>query len=162
MVTGAVHGGEIGRLFDGLVPAEVIDAYDRLLASGGCAKDQAEAHVLGGAAAGSNGHRGSAAARGGVPGGAAVQDQILPSAVNGARLPRGPSDADPDPAVVRAASALLRLAAERGERVSQRALARRLRGEGHRFANQHLRLIAAAARPGPSQLLQHAAGDGPR
>ncbi len=43
MVTGAVHGGEIGRLFDGLVPAEVIDAYDRLLASGGCAKDRAEA-----------------------------------------------------------------------------------------------------------------------
>jgi len=43
VVTGAVHGGEVRRLFDGLVPAEVIDAYDRLLASGGCAKDQAEA-----------------------------------------------------------------------------------------------------------------------
>ena len=122
----------------------------------------APVHVLGGAAAGSNGHRGLTGARGGVPGGAAVQDQILPSAVNGARLPRGPGDADPDPAVVRAASALLRLAAERGERVSQRALARRLRGNGHRFANQHLRLIATAARPGPSQQFQHPAGDGPR
>jgi len=35
--------------FDGLVPTEVIDAYDRLLAADGCAKDQAEAFV-GGAA----------------------------------------------------------------------------------------------------------------
>jgi DNA-binding CsgD family transcriptional regulator len=32
-------------LFDGLVPAEVIEAYDRLLASDGCAKDQAEALI---------------------------------------------------------------------------------------------------------------------
>jgi DNA-binding CsgD family transcriptional regulator len=32
-------------LFEGLVPAEVIDAYERLLASNGCAKDQAEALV---------------------------------------------------------------------------------------------------------------------
>ena len=32
-------------LFEGLVPAEVIDAYDRLRASDGCAKDQAEALV---------------------------------------------------------------------------------------------------------------------
>jgi DNA-binding CsgD family transcriptional regulator len=35
-------------LFDGLVPAEVIEAYDRLLACGGCAKDQAE-YLAGGA-----------------------------------------------------------------------------------------------------------------
>jgi len=35
----------IGGLFDGLVPAEVIAAYDRLLARDGCAKDQAEALV---------------------------------------------------------------------------------------------------------------------
>jgi len=130
-------------------------------AAGAGSTAAASAHVARGAA-GSNGHRGLTGARGGVPGGAAVQDQILPSAVNGARLPRGPGDADPDPAVVRAASALLRLAAERGERVSQRALARRLRGNGHRFANQHLRLIATAARPGPLQQFQHAAGDGPR
>jgi DNA-binding CsgD family transcriptional regulator len=32
-------------LFDGLLPAEVIDAYDRLLATNGCAKDQADALV---------------------------------------------------------------------------------------------------------------------
>jgi len=35
-------------LFQGLVPAEVIDAYDRLLARDGCAKDQAE-QLVGGA-----------------------------------------------------------------------------------------------------------------
>jgi DNA-binding CsgD family transcriptional regulator len=45
VVTDAVVGGEIRDLFEGLVPAEVIDAYDRLLASHGCAKDQAEALV---------------------------------------------------------------------------------------------------------------------
>ncbi len=37
----------IQGLFDGLVPAEVIEAYDRLLATDGCAKDQAEALVGG-------------------------------------------------------------------------------------------------------------------
>jgi DNA-binding NarL/FixJ family response regulator len=37
-----VHG-----LFEGLVPAEVIDAYEQLLASDGCAKDQADALVGG-------------------------------------------------------------------------------------------------------------------
>jgi DNA-binding CsgD family transcriptional regulator len=37
--------GEMRGLFEGLVPAEVIDAYERLLASNGCAKDQAEALV---------------------------------------------------------------------------------------------------------------------
>jgi len=35
----------IRDLFDGLVPGEVIDAYDRLLASDGCAKDQAGAMI---------------------------------------------------------------------------------------------------------------------
>jgi hypothetical protein len=40
----AVQGG-IRGLFEGLVPGEVIDAYDRLLASNGCAKEQAEALV---------------------------------------------------------------------------------------------------------------------
>jgi hypothetical protein len=32
-------------LFEGLVPAEVIEAYDRLLASDGCAKEQAESMI---------------------------------------------------------------------------------------------------------------------
>lgn len=44
VAAGAAAG--IEGLFDGLVPAEVIEAYDRLLATGGCAKDQAES-VLG-------------------------------------------------------------------------------------------------------------------
>jgi hypothetical protein len=35
----AVRDG-IGGLFDGLVPVEVVEAYDRLLATDGCAKDQ--------------------------------------------------------------------------------------------------------------------------
>jgi DNA-binding CsgD family transcriptional regulator len=37
--------GRIRALFDGLVPAEVIEAYDRLLAADGCAKDEAGALV---------------------------------------------------------------------------------------------------------------------
>jgi hypothetical protein len=45
MVTGAAVRGGIRGLFEGLVPVEVIDAYDRLLAHDGCAKDQAEALV---------------------------------------------------------------------------------------------------------------------
>jgi DNA-binding CsgD family transcriptional regulator len=40
----ALHG-DIRGLFEGLIPGEVIDAYDRLLASNGCAKEQAEALV---------------------------------------------------------------------------------------------------------------------
>jgi DNA-binding CsgD family transcriptional regulator len=44
VAAGTVRGG-IEGLFDGLVPAEVIEAYDRLLATDGCAKDQAEAVV---------------------------------------------------------------------------------------------------------------------
>ncbi len=36
---------DIQGLFDGLVPVEVIEAYDRLLATDGCAKDRAEAMV---------------------------------------------------------------------------------------------------------------------
>jgi DNA-binding CsgD family transcriptional regulator len=43
----AVRAG-IRGLFDGLVPGEVIDAYDRLLASDGCAKDDADTAIGGG------------------------------------------------------------------------------------------------------------------
>jgi DNA-binding CsgD family transcriptional regulator len=42
VVADAAVRSSIRGLFDGLVPGEVIDAYDRLLASDGCAKDQAE------------------------------------------------------------------------------------------------------------------------
>jgi hypothetical protein len=50
LVSGRVVAQTVGRdsirsLFDGLVPVEVIDAYDQPLASNGCAKDQAETLV---------------------------------------------------------------------------------------------------------------------
>ena len=48
MVAAGVVAGGIEGLFDGLVPADVIEAYDRLLATGGCAKEHAES-VVGGA-----------------------------------------------------------------------------------------------------------------
>src|SRR6185437_8349634 len=35
------------RLFDGLIPPELITAYDHLLATGGCAKDTAPAELGG-------------------------------------------------------------------------------------------------------------------
>jgi hypothetical protein len=47
-----------------------------------------------------------------------------------------------DPRLLDAASAIYRDAAARGERLSQRMLARQLRGNGHRFPNEHLRQIA--------------------
>ena len=46
MVAATMADG-IEGLFDGLVPAEVIEAYDRLLATGGCAKEHAESAVGG-------------------------------------------------------------------------------------------------------------------
>jgi len=48
----------------------------------------------------------------------------------------------PGPGLLRDASAIYRDAAARGTRLSQRALARQLRSQGHRFPNEHLRLIA--------------------
>ncbi|HUK68289.1 MAG TPA: helix-turn-helix transcriptional regulator [Streptosporangiaceae bacterium] len=45
MVAASTVRSSIQDLFEGLVPAEVIEAYDRLLASDGCAKDQAETLV---------------------------------------------------------------------------------------------------------------------
>jgi hypothetical protein len=46
------------------------------------------------------------------------------------------------PGLLDAASAIYQDAAARGERLSQRMLARQLRGHGHRFPNEHLRKIA--------------------
>jgi hypothetical protein len=48
----------------------------------------------------------------------------------------------PRPGVLRDASAIYLEAAARGERLSQRTLARKLRSRGHSFPNEHLRLIA--------------------
>jgi DNA-binding CsgD family transcriptional regulator len=45
VVADAAVRADIRGLFEGLVPGGVIDAYDRLLASDGCAKEQAEALV---------------------------------------------------------------------------------------------------------------------
>jgi len=50
--------------------------------------------------------------------------------------------ADPHPGLLRDAAAIYQHAAARGERLSQRALARELRLRGHRFPNNHLRQIA--------------------
>jgi DNA-binding CsgD family transcriptional regulator len=41
-VVATTEVGDVRELFEGLVPAEVIAAYDRLVTSGGCPKDQAE------------------------------------------------------------------------------------------------------------------------
>ena len=60
-------------------------------------------------------------------------------------------DATLDSALLCAASAVYRDASARGERLSQRALARALRGRGHRFPNAHLRLIAQSTEPGMGQ-----------
>jgi hypothetical protein len=46
--------------------------------------------------------------------------------------------------LLRDARSIYQDAVARGERLSQRALARRLRGHGHRFPNEHLRQIAAS------------------
>ncbi len=50
--------------------------------------------------------------------------------------------AAPDSRLLRDARAIFHNASTRGERLSQRSLARELRGHGHRFPNDHLRLIA--------------------
>ena len=51
-------------------------------------------------------------------------------------------DPGPHPGLLRDAIALYQHAAARGERLSQRALARQLRLRGHRFPNDHLHQIA--------------------
>jgi hypothetical protein len=50
-----------------------------------------------------------------------------------------------DPGLLRDATAIYQHAAARGERLSQRALARQLRLRGHRFPNDHLQRIALSA-----------------
>ena len=50
----------------------------------------------------------------------------------------------PDLRLVRAAAVICQNAADRGGRLSQRALGRQLREMGHRFPNEHLRLIAGS------------------
>ena len=52
------------------------------------------------------------------------------------------SGTQPRPGLLRDARAIYQQAASRGERLSQRTLARQLRSHGHRFPNEHLRGIA--------------------
>jgi hypothetical protein len=67
-----------------------------------------------------------------------------------ARYNRG-RGADPDLALLRDASAIYQDAAARGERLSQRMLARQLRGHGHRFPNDHLHRIAESIGLAPAR-----------
>ena len=83
---------------------------------------------------------------------ARVSDDRFPGAAADSAPIRRPGDdldvpgdgpgTGPEPGLLDAASAIYRDAAARGERLSQRMLARQLRGHGHRFPNEHLRLIA--------------------
>jgi len=60
-------------------------------------------------------------------------------------------DAGPHPGLLRDATAICQHAAARGERLSQRALARQLRLRGHRFPNNHLRRIAQSVGLAPGR-----------
>jgi hypothetical protein len=81
-----------------------------------------------------------------VPGNAAPCTQASGSPATYLRWPgevtRPRASAGPRPGVLRDARVIYQDAAARGERLSQRTLARQLRGHGHRFPNDHLRLIA--------------------
>ena len=59
-----------------------------------------------------------------------------------AEMTRHRNGTRPGQGLLRDASAIYRDAAARGERLSQRMLARQLRSHGHRFPNEHLRCIA--------------------
>jgi hypothetical protein len=76
-------------------------------------------------------------ATGAQPCGSPAANGSLAGEVVRYRSGRGPRSG-----VLRDARTIYRNAAARGERLSQRTLARQLRGHGHRFPNEHLRLIA--------------------
>jgi hypothetical protein len=69
--------------------------------------------------------------------------QPIPSALTDGRTGPGPST-DGESPLLQDAVFIYKAAAARGERLTQRDLARTLRGRGHRFPNQNLRSIAAA------------------
>ena len=107
--------------------------------------------ALNGVATGGNGHHAAPAMA--AAGSAAVRDQFLsPGACAEDPPPGAPTGTTgPDVRLLRDASVIYRSAAEQGERLSQRKLARQLRGGGHRFSNQHLHRIAVSIglRPPP-------------
>jgi hypothetical protein len=57
--------------------------------------------------------------------------------------PTAPPATGPDTRLLRDAALIFQNATARGQRLSQRTLARELRGHGHHFPNDHLRHIAA-------------------
>lgn len=85
-----------------------------------------------------------------------AQDQAqqpMPSAVAAGRAGAGPITGGESP-LLQDAVFVYKTAAARGERLTQRDLARTLRGRGHRFPNQNLRSIATAIGLGhPAQQL---------
>jgi hypothetical protein len=85
-----------------------------------------------------------------------AQDQArqpMPGAVSDGCAGSGPITSGESP-LLQDAVFIYRTAAARGERLTQRDLARTLRGRGHRFPNQNLRAIAAAIGLGhPAQQL---------
>jgi hypothetical protein len=101
-------------------------------------------HLVPSAALSSGGQHAAAAGSVGVPGSAAVQDQSAALVAGGERSGAAPNETCPDPRLLEQAGVIYRSAAQQGEQLSQRALARRLRRDGHRFPNQHLHPIAVA------------------
>jgi hypothetical protein len=101
-------------------------------------------HLAPARAAGVDGHHAVAAGPAAAPVSAAVQDQPAASAAGRDGDGDTPAESGPDPRLLEQAGVIYRSAAQRGERLSQRALARRLRRDGHRFPNQQLHPIAVA------------------
>ena len=99
-----------------------------------------------------NGHHGESALWAAMPPDAASQDQADHPAASSAVCEHADAAAGMDESLLQDAAVICQTAAARGERLSQRALARTLRGRGHRFPNQSLRNIALtiglAAPPG--------------
>jgi hypothetical protein len=90
-----------------------------------------------------------------APGQSAPSARSVP-AVMWSTAPDGPPGhgeraAAASPGLLQEATALYQHAAARGERLSQRALARQLRLRGHRFPNDHLRRIAQSAGLAPGR-----------
>ena len=130
--------------FAGLTVGLLVLRMNRQQTAGSMQKAAACLRPVPGAAAGGNGLHAAAAGSMAVPGSAAVRDQSLVPAAGGDGPSHVPAAEGPDPRLLREAGVIYRLAAEQGERLSQRALAARLRRNGHRFPNQHLHPIAAA------------------
>ncbi|MGE5289521.1 MAG: hypothetical protein ACM3ML_20445 [Micromonosporaceae bacterium] len=92
----------------------------------------------------------------GVPGSTAVMHRPDPPA-DGRQANRPGAGAGVGARLLHDASAIYQTATANGQRLSQRALARQLRGNGHRFPNDQLRGIAAAIGLPP---VQRAASNG--